>query len=321
MARLITALAFELYAQDGLWRGDGMISPPNLDRFVTRIRRAFPALAFEQASLNDLGEDHVVVILDDAWIFRFPRAADYRRSFGAEIALLAHLQGRVPLATPDYSHLSPEGDFGGYRMIKGIPLTAKTFDTLTDEVQDTVLEQVAGFLRGLHGAPPILLTRSNGERARAWTGADHAANYRRHRRQGIAALAPASQIAIFDRFYDAYAALAPLGAAPIHGDLTDDHLLLAPDRRTLAGVIDFGDAAVGDPALDLAFFWLFGDAAASSLIARYDPAGADPTLANRSRFAFVRWRIERIWRAAQGEAWNVDEIIADLPRHFAALSL
>ncbi|MGV9677832.1 phosphotransferase [Nocardia sp. NPDC003482] len=37
----------------------------------------------------------------------------------------------------------------------------------------------------------------------------------------------------------------------VHGDLGPDHVLVEGDRLT--GVIDFGDAHVGDPAIDLAW--------------------------------------------------------------------
>jgi hypothetical protein len=45
----------------------------DLDALLARVRAAFPELTFTRATLNDFGEDHAVVILDDAWVFRFPR--------------------------------------------------------------------------------------------------------------------------------------------------------------------------------------------------------------------------------------------------------
>ena len=39
----------------------------------------------------------------------------------------------------------------------------------------------------------------------------------------------------------------------VHGDVTGSNLLLSEDR--LCGVIDFGCAAVGDPACDLTAAW------------------------------------------------------------------
>jgi aminoglycoside phosphotransferase (APT) family kinase protein len=57
-----------------------------------------------------------------------------------------------------------------------------------------------------------------------------------------------------------------------HGDLKLGHVLVDEDR--LAGVIDWGDAAVGDPAWDIARFAHRADASCLSLLLEgYDPGG------------------------------------------------
>jgi hypothetical protein len=59
-----------------------------------------------------------------------------------------------------------------------------------------------------------------------------------------------------------------------HGDLKVGHVLVDDDR--LAGVIDWGDAVVGDPLWDIARFAHRADAASLSLLLEgYDPAGGD----------------------------------------------
>jgi aminoglycoside phosphotransferase (APT) family kinase protein len=58
-----------------------------------------------------------------------------------------------------------------------------------------------------------------------------------------------------------------------HGDLKAAHILIEADR--LAGVIDWGDAMVGDPLWDVARFAHRADAdSLSSLLAGYDPEHA-----------------------------------------------
>jgi len=50
--------------------------------------------------------------------------------------------------------------------------------------------------------------------------------------------------------------LAPSSAeALVHGDLHTRHVLV--DQGELSGVIDWGDVCIGDPAIDLPFFWSF----------------------------------------------------------------
>jgi len=73
--------------------------------------------------------------------------------------------------------------------------------------------------------------------------------------------------------------LAELGrderqVALIHHDLALEHILVTPDGTALAGVIDWGDAAIGDPALDFAGFIAAGcpPATLAALFAAYESA-------------------------------------------------
>ncbi|MHB8529468.1 MAG: phosphotransferase, partial [Caulobacteraceae bacterium] len=101
-----------------------------------------------------------------------------------------------------------------------------------------------------------------------------------------------------------------------HGDLTDDHILLAPGGERLAGIIDFGDACLADPAHDFAFFFAWGEAGARELARLYDPGGEDGGLINRARRHYVRFRLETLRHKASAER---AAIIAELQEAVDAL--
>ena len=77
----------------------------------------------------------------------------------------------------------------------------------------------------------------------------------------------------------------------IHGDIAGWHLLTRPDG-TLAGVIDWADAAIADPALDLAgVLWQFPPSFLARVLDAYAGTGRraaevarDPDLGRRIRF-------------------------------------
>src|SRR5207244_155705 len=52
--------------------------------------------------------------------------------------------------------------------------------------------------------------------------------------------------------------IAPPTPRVIHGDVAGIHLIFDPDEQCLAGIIDFADAAIGDPARDFPFESLYG---------------------------------------------------------------
>ncbi|HEY5105253.1 MAG TPA: phosphotransferase [Caulobacteraceae bacterium] len=266
---------------------------------VGRIRAEFPGLVFTRAVLNDEGEDHAVVLLDDAWVFRFPRTAERQALFGAELKLLEHIGPACEVQVPRYAFVARDVAFGGYRMIDGVALTTPVFAALARPAQERILAQVAALLRVIHSAPPAVIASADGAIARGWAGADFACRYGAATRASIEAVVSPSLLAAIDRFYEAYGRQPRWpGEVVVHDDLSDDHLLLAPGGERLAGVIDFADAALGDPAYDFAFFWAYGDWAARFIAGRY--GSADDGILERSRWCFARYCVDQICWAALG---------------------
>lgn len=181
------------------------------------------------------------MLVDDEWIFRFPRRGGVEAALEVEIALLPELAPALPVAVPRFEHVSREPLFVAYRVIHGT--------RLVDE--DPV--GVRRFLEALHGfdASGVPVDRPR------WVDAYDAqcAEFERlvlpllDRDHG----APARQL------FAETETLVGFEPVLLHADLGPDHLLVRDGR--LVGVIDWGDARIGDPALDYA--WLlngpFGD--------------------------------------------------------------
>lgn len=286
------------------------------DGLAARIRAEFPALAFDKAALSDEGDDHRIVILDDAWVFRFPRqreGEDRPALFRAELALLARLADVSPIPVPRYEFISADGGFGGYRKIAGEPMRPALFAAMSPDARTAILDRIAQFLKLLHATPPSAIARAGGEIARERTGAAFRDRWIAERRAMIARFVDAPLLERMDRFYERLAAQGPPPREVLtHGDLSDDHMLLSPGRDSLAGIIDFGDACLGDPAYDLTFFLSYGEAAARRLADRYDPMGEDPGLLARARLSHARFRIEQL-RQARAFPHKTAQLLADLP--------
>jgi aminoglycoside phosphotransferase (APT) family kinase protein len=113
------------------------------------------------------------------------------------------------------------------------------------------------------------------------------------------------------------AALAATWRGPavwVHGDVTGANLLVADGR--LSAVIDFGCAAVGDPACDLAIAWTFFSGRSRDAF-RGALALDDGTWARGRGWALWKALITRDDGAARRFGWRVgtreviDEVLAD----------
>ena len=286
--------------------------------FVARIRDAFPAIIFEEAVLNDYGDDNQVVVLDHRWIVRIPRNDEYRARFAAEINLLRTLRGLTHLAIPNYEFVTPDGSMGAYRLIDGAEMQPPVFRAFDLSVQRSVLKELGEFLAVLHGLPAGTIAQPDGFIPQTWSGAQFAALYRGMRRAKIARAVDARSLARFDAFHDAFETLAPGPPRLAHDDISDDHILVTPTG--LGGIIDFSDASFGDVAIDLGWFWRLGEAALDGVLANYGLASRDAGLKTRSHWTFVRYLINQLSYGDRAK-WHLpaDAALAELDPHLKRL--
>jgi aminoglycoside phosphotransferase (APT) family kinase protein len=284
---------------------------------AARVRGAFPDLAFSRAALIEKGEDHQVLVLDDRYVFRFPRYGHHPTGLKLELAVLRAMKGRCALPMPDYRYVSPAGEFAGYEMITGAELTPARFAALTRSAQERVLEQVADFLSALHTLPLDAVALELGAAPDAWPSggslAESAADGRA-RRLGPIARAMPDLAPLVDSFYTRFAARPAVPHRLTHSDVTCDHLMLAPSSDRLAGIIDFGDVELGDPAYDFAYLWSYSDWAPAFAFDRYGLHDQDPGLLDRGFWLYARYRIARLGEALD-KGWmdTASEIAATLP--------
>ncbi|WP_242154476.1 phosphotransferase family protein [Sphingomonas sp. BAUL-RG-20F-R05-02] len=261
------------------------------------VRGTFPELAIQTYRLDQSGGDHLLLVVNDKLAFRFPRAGMH--DLRLEIEVLQQLRHRSSLQLPTYDYVDPDGRFGGYRFINGVPLTTERFGSLDVTRQVEVLADAVQFLIALHDLPQAEVEWS-GDWPRTWTAAQFAARFLVERLPIMVAYVP--QLAgPLEAFYESYRLDCPPHLAIVHGDLVCEHLLIDSARSSLAGIIDFGDVALGDPAQDLLGFWNYGSDAVARIVKRYDPCNNDPGLLHRSYNHFVRYRTDRLFETLPPE--------------------
>ena len=207
-----------------------------------------------------IGWDNSAFRVNGAYVFRFPRRQIAAPLAETEGRLLPMLAPRLPLPIPAPTLLGHPADgypwpFIGHALIPGRTACAAALD---EEQRGRLAEPLARFLAALHATPAE-------EAARHGAGPDTLARLdlarrlprarelldRLSRRGELAD--PRSLGAILDA---APPTFAPRSDVLVHGDLYARHLLIHADGR-LAGVIDWGDVHLGDPAVDLAIAHTF----------------------------------------------------------------
>lgn len=180
------------------------------------------------------------------WIFRFPRRPEVERTLRSETALLPALAEALPVAVPAFTYVIEQPTlFVGYRRIAGAQLAP-------ERQTERAGRDVGRFLGALHAFPVDAALEAGVPRG-DWRARQEAAVADLESKVGPL-LAPRDRAAahdLFAAFLEDYASF-DFQPALIHYDLGPTHLLVDEDGA-LQGVIDWADAAVGDPAVDLAW--------------------------------------------------------------------
>ena len=223
---------------------------------VDRRRLIADSLGRSPRSIREIdsGYDFQVAIVDDEWVFRFPRRRGVEEALELELALLPALAPTLPVEVPRFEHVSRDPFFVGYRLIRGEPLV--------DEDGDGV----RAFLDALHRFDPSPLPLDRPDWIEAYRA--QCAEFERL----VFPILDRDLRAQAQGFFVEVDTLVGFEPVLVHADLGPEHLLVRDGR--LVGVIDWADARIGDPALDYAWF----------LNGPFSDWDVDPELRRRARF-------------------------------------
>ena len=212
------------------------------DEYLEKIARVVPFDVQTTKIMND-GWANFVIQINDGWIFRFSRGALTRSQMVVETAFLPEFLKVSPLSVPNIE-FSGE-DFMGYRKIDGVPLKAEVLTTLSEESQTKVARELGAFLTTLHGFrfSHAGLTEfpygGNDFWGEIWPSV-------------APLLSDRAQADARKYFEDAFRKMEsyPFSKTITHSDLGTSNVFFDPNQKSVAGVIDFGDMCIHDPARD-----------------------------------------------------------------------
>ena len=227
-----------------------------VDAAVARrlIGEQFPEL--EVSSLRLLGEgwDTTVWLVEDEWVFRFPRRSYPVPGLENEIAYLPQLAPLLPLPIPNPTFAGRPSaafrwPFYGCRFLPGRELADAELD---DEARTALARPLADFLRTLHAVEldadlPLDPVRRADMSFRVARTTERLAELES---LGLWAAPPL----VSELLESARDLPSPEPTATCHGDLHIRHVLVDECCEPSA-VIDWIDLSRNDPAVDLVLFW------------------------------------------------------------------
>lgn len=248
---------------------------------AAQLARHLPGLRSDAVTLLGSGLDHDVYDIDDTLVARYRHDPDPAASAAAvarEAGLLRLVAAICPVPVPPVRLVVPQQGCLVLGKLAGVSLLDRSEAGHAAAVP-AVGAVLGAALAALHALP---LTRLNG-----WAGVDDVApsawlDEAAETYRAVRSEIPAGSRAAVERFLSEPPAPVPERRVFSHNDLGAEHVLVDDGRVT--GIIDWSDAAITDPAIDLGRILRdLGPAALASALTVYGAHDQGPSPA-RVRF-------------------------------------
>jgi len=216
-----------------------------------RIKMIMPELEITHLEHNREGLINDIVIINHELVFRFAKNDGYAQILNLELDILDLVRPRVDLPVPSPVYRGPGSVV--YPILKGQALLRGNLLSMDKAGKKETAAQLGKFLHNLHTTPidnvgwdlPTTLAPVSWKK---W------ADIRSRVEEKVYPLLLRNQITWVENLFD-NALNDPHNfdytPALIHGDLAPYHILFDVQNGDITGVLDFGVAGIGDPALDL----------------------------------------------------------------------
>ena len=247
-----------------------------------------PGFPLRSVALLGEGQDNIAYEVNGELIVRFSKEPDpalRAERVRREARLLAMVARISPLPVPDPGFVAAEQGCLAYAKMPGVPLLDMGLARRAGPAGHgaAVAATLGGLLAALHAVPAARVANLVGTDDQPLAGwlADAA---------GLFAMAadqvPVTHHQAITAFFGAPPPPDGYGLAFSHNDLGIEHVLVDPASWAVTGILDWGDAAITDPAYDFGLLCRdLGPAALDAALGSYRAAGGDDGgLAERAVF-------------------------------------
>ncbi len=248
--------------------------------FKDLVNNAFPALKIEKIKKIGEGDTYVAFLINDHYLFKQAKADEGRAQLRKEVLLMENLSGKFSISTPRFILVSPDYHFGCYEILPGI-----SFDEYLaeNELTKTNAKQVVTFLTTLHAMDPG--TMQDGILPVMNYFEEYEQDYEFLKKLTLTFFSKKQKEIILEKYESYLSFQKNFEYKPelIHNDFSFNHIICDPFSGDITGVIDFGDAAMGDAAYDFFFLYELPQSIFIEQICNSYP-GCDPHFIDRIQF-------------------------------------
>ncbi|MFD3218807.1 MULTISPECIES: phosphotransferase family protein [unclassified Bacillus (in: firmicutes)] len=250
---------------------------PTLMKRLNWISEKLPNLKIQNWKIDNKGWDNFVIIINDSWIFRFPRNIQVQKRLIVEKQLLSQIRdplNEINIQVPNYKLLYDSTDnlpiCCYYKIIKGVPLDRGLIQKLSGSLRRKLTDSLGDALAVIHSFDlaardfPVL---EEEQTEKYWK--NHWADIKLKILPYLAKSEQEKVENLFESFLEEWN-ITNLPKTLIHCDLSHAHIIYSEKEKRISGIIDFGDAKIGDPAYDFSgLYWDYGNDFLLQTLARY----------------------------------------------------
>ena len=250
-----------------------------MNRYIERAKQLIsePTNSYR---LIDSGWSNVIVEINDTWICRFVRETDSPQ-FKVECKFLEIFASQSPMRIPVTTQIGD--DFMIYRRLSGERFSPDRYLSFSPMQKQVVHQQIGEFLTWLHSC------RFENEQLSAFPygGEDFWIELWLLVEKRLSYQCQQKAKRYFDNLFEEID-FDKVKHVITHSDLATNNILYDYQKKQFAGVIDFSDLCLADPAVDFAGFYRhFGRAFVDGILSNYRQSTGDNFI-KRVEFQGVR---------------------------------
>lgn len=224
-----------------------------MEKYIELIKEKNPSIIIEKYNFNCEGQNNDVVIINDDYVFKFPKYQEGIEKLKREIDVLDVLNRYITLDIPRGKYINVDvlevGQvYCGYKMINGVSFRKEIFKKVKDSKDITT--QLATFLKQLHSIP-VEEVQSCGVKI-IDNHSEWESLFNRIQEKLFPFMKKESQKLIYHNFNSFLNQNFNIENTLIHGDFGPSNIIFDLDKQRISGIIDFNDVSIGDPASDIA---------------------------------------------------------------------